>query len=161
MAANREILEALTSGIQSELASYFFYVEAIKKTEDPDFRSVLEELAGEEKKHFQMLEKQYDSMVKSEMWISTADILKGEGLPEIAANMADGHKELIESIKNLKTKREILDMALKLEESARDLFKKLADESDSETARKMFEHLAGFEEGHVKLVNDMIANLDD
>lgn len=161
MAANREILEALTSGIQSELASYFFYVEAVKITDDQDLKSILEELALEEKKHFQMLEGQYDSQVKSEMWISTADILKQDGLPEIEANMADSHKELIENIKNLKTKREILDMALKLEEDARDLFKKLAGESDSAEARKMFEHLAGFEEGHVKLVNDLIGKLEN
>jgi len=119
MKVNPEIIEALTDGIQSEIATYMFYIEAIKIVDNDEMKSILENLAGEEKKHFQILERQHDSLVRSEKWISTADILKQEGLPEINKEMQDKHKDLITNVQNLKDNREILEMALKLEEEAR------------------------------------------
>lgn len=159
MAAKSEILDALTTGIQSEIAAYVFYIETIKIIEAGDIKETLKNLAAEEKKHFQILEKQYDSLVRSEMWVSTADILKQDGLPEIDARMAEKHKDLIENVRNLKTPHEILNMALKLEIEAQNLFIKLADSSESEEGKKVFEHLAGFEEGHAKLIQGHIDNL--
>lgn len=159
MAANSEILDALTTGIQSEIAAYVFYIEAIKLMEANGIKGTLENLAAEEKKHFQILEKQYDSLVRSEMWVSTADILKQDGLPEIDAKMAEKQKDLIANVRNLKSPLEILNMALKLEIETQNLFIKLAEESESEEGKKVFEHLAGLEEGHAKLIQDHIDNL--
>lgn len=159
MAVNSEILDALTTGIQSEIAAYVFYIEAIKLIEEGELKKNLENLAAEEKKHFQILEKEYDSLVRSEMWVSTADILKQDGLPEIDARMAEKHKDLIERVRNLKTPLEILKIALKLEIEAQNLFIKLAGSSESEEGKKVFEHLAGLEEGHAKLIQTHIDNL--
>jgi len=159
MKVNPEIIEALTDGIQSEIATYMFYIEAIKIVDNDEMKSILENLAGEEKKHFQILERQHDSLVRSEKWISTADILKQEGLPEINKEMQDKHKDLITNVQSLKDNREILEMALKLEEEARDLFIRFANEAKSDEVKKTFKHLAGFEEGHAKLIKSMIANL--
>ena len=78
---NPDILSALTAGIQSEVASYVFYVEAAWKSEAHPVRDLLQRLALEEKQHFHVLERQYDSLVRSEKWISTADILRQQGLP--------------------------------------------------------------------------------
>lgn len=154
-----DILAALTSGIQSEAATYLFYLQASKKTESRDIKETLERLAGEEKSHFQILERLYDSLVRSEKWISTADILKQKGLPEIGEEMTSQHKELIEQVRRTKSKRKILDMALKLEIEARDLFLSMAGKSQAKEARETFEQLAHFEEGHVKLISSMIAQL--
>lgn len=159
MGANPEVLEALTSGIQSEVAAYVFYIEAAKKITTGDFKETIENLALEEKKHFFILESQYDSLVRSEKWITTADILRREDLPEIGEEMAEKHKDLVEAVKKLSTELEILQMALKLEEEARDLFAGLAQKAKSEEGRKMFTHLSGFEEGHVRLVKSMIDKL--
>ncbi|MCK5124665.1 MAG: ferritin family protein [candidate division Zixibacteria bacterium] len=159
MAVNSETLDALTIGIQSEISAYVFYIEAIKLIDDGDFKITLENLAAEEKKHFQILERQYDSLVRSEKWISTADVLKQEGLPEINAEMAAKHKDLIETVGGLKTPLEILNMALKLEVEAQNLFSRLAGSSKSEEGKKVFKHLAGFEEGHAKLIQGLIDKL--
>ncbi len=159
MTVNPEIIEALTDGIQSEIAAYVFYLEAIKIVDDNELKATLENLAGEEKKHFQILERQHDSLIRSEKWISTADILKQEGLPDINKEMQEKHRDLIANVQNLKTNREVLVMALKLEEEARDLFFKFAHEAESEEAKKTFTHLAGFEEGHALLIRNMIAKL--
>ena len=83
-----ETLMALTAGIQSEIASYVFYREASKKNETEQHKETLEKLALEEKEHFHVLEGQYNSLVRSEKWISISDILKRDGLPysEITRN---------------------------------------------------------------------------
>lgn len=161
MTVNPEIIEALTDGIQSEIATYVFYLEAIKIVKDETMIPVLENLAMEEKKHFQILERQHDSLIRSEKWVSTADILNQEGLPEINKEMQDKHKDLITSVQKLKTTREILDMALKLEIEARDLFVRFEKLAESEEGKKTFKRLAGFEEGHAKLIKNMIQNLTD
>lgn len=159
MADNSEILDALTIGIQSEIAAYVFYMEAIKLVDPGEFKETLENLATEEKKHFQILERQHDSLVRSEMWITIADILKQDGLPEIDEEMTEDHKDLIENVRNLNTHLEILNMALQLEIEAQKLFTGLASNSKSDEGKKIFEYLAGFEEGHVRLIQRLIDNL--
>jgi rubrerythrin len=159
MAVNPEILEALTAGIQSEVAAYVFYYEAAGKIQRKEFRETIEKLAQEEKKHFHILEGQYDSLVRSEKWNTIADVLRREGLPEISEEMQEKHKDLIAKVREIDSEITILQMALKLEEDARDLFKRLSEQAQSEEGRKTFSHLAGFEEGHVRLVQSMIDRL--
>ena len=152
---NPEILAALSSGIHSEVASYVFYVAAAKKTEAGELRDLLESLALEEKQHFQVLERQHDSLVRSEKWISTADILKQDGLPEISEDMNQLHRGLLDEVAAASTPTAVLDIALRLEIDARDLFAKAVDMVDSEEGKKVFRQLVGFEEGHVKLITQM------
>ena len=158
---NPDILAALTSGIQSEVATYVFYTEAAKVAFDKQLKEALLFLAGEEKKHFQILERQYDSLVRSEKWITTADVLKQEGLPEINEDMTAEHQELIDRVARMKTDREVLEMALRLEEDARDMFRDAAERSDSREAKDTFNYLSNFEQGHVNFINNLISNLDD
>ncbi len=150
------LLEALAHGIKSEVASYVFYTEAIKKEEAQPFRDALEKLAYEEKDHFHILERQYDSLVRSERWISTADILKQEGLPEINEEMTQQHRELMDEVARAGSLREVLDIAYRLEEEAFELFDGQARQTDSPEAKKMFTELAKFERGHMELINRMI-----
>ena len=98
-----DILSALTAGIQAEVAAYVFYLEASKKVEDKNLAKPLSDLAIEERKHFQILERQYDSLIRSEKWISTADILKQNGLPEIGEDMTNEHKDLVDDVGRMKT----------------------------------------------------------
>ncbi len=156
-----DILAALTTGIQSEVAAYVFYREVYKRFDDEQLRETLEQLAIEEKKHFHYLEKQYDSLVRSEKWISTADILKQNGLPEINEQMTGEHKELIDQVEKASGIREILDIAYDLETAARDLYRGAAEESDSRQAKEVFGYLAKFDEGHMRLINSMLDKLDD
>ncbi|MDH3892883.1 MAG: ferritin family protein [candidate division Zixibacteria bacterium] len=156
-AVHPDTLAALTSGIQSEVASYVFYIEAAKKVEDSELRESLKQLAGEEKDHFQILERQYDSLVRSEKWISTADVLMQNGLPEIDEEMTQQHRQLIDEVAGTETVGSILEIALRLEEEARDLFTQAAARSESDEGRQMFERLSKFEEGHVGLIRQMIS----
>jgi hypothetical protein len=62
---SKEILNALTTGINAEIASYVFYLEASKKKGAAEIKSILEQLALEEKRHFQILERQHNSLIKT------------------------------------------------------------------------------------------------
>lgn len=153
---NQETLQALTSGIQAEVASYVFYREALKKQQAVEIKTILEELALEEKRHFHLLERQYDSLVRSEKWISTADIMKQEGLPDVPEDMSQTHRELIAEVARTNSLKEILGIALRLEEQARDIYVKALTFVQSDDGKKMFERLVSFEEGHVRKVRGML-----
>ena len=153
--ADKETLAALTAGIQSEIAAYVFYREAVLKTDHEEVKGILEKLALEEKQHFQILERQYDSLVRSEKWITTADALRQEGLPEIDEDMSQKHQHYVQEVAKTNSLSEILDIALRLELEARDLFKGAANRCESESGKKMFTQLSGIEEGHAVKIKDM------
>ena len=152
---NPDVLNALTAGIQSEVASYVFYLEASKKDEAAKYKDILEKLALEEKDHFHILERQYDSLVRSEKWISTADILKQEGLPEITEEMSQQHQNLIDRVVKADSFKTILDIAYQLEEEAHLLFENAVEVVTTEEGKKMFRQLSKFEEGNMKMINEM------
>ncbi|UCD17678.1 MAG: ferritin family protein [Candidatus Zixiibacteriota bacterium] len=156
-----DILAALTAGIQSEVASYVFYREVFRRYDDDLITETLRILAEEEKKHFHFLEQQYDSLIRSEKWISTADIMKQDGLPEINEDMTEEHRELIDKVEKASGLREILDIAYDLETAARDLYRGAAEQANTGEAVDTFEYLARFEESHMRLINSMLDKLDD
>lgn len=153
---NPQILSALSTGIQSEVAAYVFYIEAAKKSQAREFRDVLEKLAAEEKMHFHILEGQHASLVRSEQWISTADILKRDGLPEIGEEMSHAHHDLIDEIRSADSIGEILEIAFHLEEEAYELFDREARRSPSPEGKKIFIDLAKFEQGHMTIISEMM-----
>ncbi len=153
---NPDVLMALNAGIQSETAAYVFYIEASKKTQAKQFKDVLERLALEEKMHFQILEGQHHSLIRSEKWISTADALKTEGLPEIGEEMNETHRELIKEVQAASTIKTILEIAYRLEEEAFELFDRQASQTSSPEGKKIFTDLAKFEEGHMRLIQEMM-----
>lgn len=148
-------LLALSAGIQSEVASYVFYLEASKQTKQDDIKKLLEKLALEEKAHFNLLERQHHNLVKSEKWISTADIMKRDGLPEVGEDMADEHRELIDAVRATTDVTALLDIAYRLEEDAHDLFAREATRAKTPAEQKIFEDLARFEKGHMAVIQDM------
>ena len=154
-AVSSEVLNALTVGISSEIASYVFYLEASRKPQAVEIKSVLEELALEEKKHFQILERQHNSLIKSEQWISLADVLKGEHLPEIGEDMAEVHKELLSEVQQANSIMKILDIAYRLEEEAYSLFLNQEKAVSSSEGKKVFSELAKFEQGHMRQIDQL------
>src|SRR4030067_2728628 len=109
-----EALKLLTLGIHPEIAAYVFYRRASKMIGDEDLRKVIVGLAMDEKAHFLSLEDAYDKNVRSECWAPYKDILSKDGLPEIDELVQETHKELLGKIRNLKNKKDILQMALLL-----------------------------------------------
>ncbi len=145
----KAVLEGLSKGIQAELAAYVFYKRGMGVARDDKLRQILSQLAADEKNHYRILEGQYDNLVRSEMWVTYNDILRKEGLPDIDEKIEDVHDELIEQISESSTPMRILEIALKLEKRARDLYRDLALKTDDPKGKETYNFLAKFENGHV------------
>jgi rubrerythrin len=152
---SKETLKALTTGINSEIAAYVFYLEASKKQVAAQIKSILEELALEEKRHFQILERQHSSLIRSEQWVSTADVFKSKDLPDISEDMSAVHRELIDEVRRTASIGAILDIAYQLEEEAFAMFDAQAAKAESDEGRKIFRELAKFEQGHMRKIDEM------
>lgn len=159
MKFSEEALKYLNLGIQSEIAAYVFYRRASKRIADGTLRKILDGLALDEKHHFLVLEDEYDRNVRSEMWAPYKDILVRDGLPEIDELIQDTHKELLGKIGRLRSSREVLEMALFLEQEACDLYRGASGKASEPEVRKVFDHLVAFEEGHVKTIEKELASL--
>jgi rubrerythrin len=159
MAFGEEALKYLNLGIASEIAAYVFYKRAMKLIGDPSLSKVLEKFAGDEKQHFLALEDAYDRQVRSECWAPYKDILSRAGLPDIDELVQETHKELLGRIGKLKTKKDVLEMALLLEKEAFDLFSNASSRTKEPEAKKIFDYLSSFEKGHVQSVEKELAAL--
>jgi len=153
---DKTVLEGISKGIQAELAAYVFYKKCIGITKDNNLRETLEKLAGEEKDHFRILEGQYDNLVRSEMWNTIADVLRQQGLPDIDENIEDVHEDFIEEVTPSTTPMRMLEIALKLEERARDLYNGFAQKVSDPKGKETYEYLAKFENGHALRIKKMI-----
>nr|WP_206206023.1 ferritin family protein [Thermococcus sp. JdF3] len=87
-AVNRELLEALLIevenenlsevdavriGMEQEKKTWEFYEKAASGAEHDDVRRVFEELAKIEKAHYELLKAQYDSVMKTGIWMDYQD----------------------------------------------------------------------------------------
>ncbi len=62
-------------------------------------------------------------------------------------------------IGTLKTRKDILEMALSLEKEAFDLFHDASAKAKDPDIKKVFDHLADFEKGHVITIEKALAAL--
>ncbi|HEY3488760.1 MAG TPA: ferritin family protein [Candidatus Deferrimicrobiaceae bacterium] len=159
MKFTEDALKFLNLGIESELAAYVFYKKALKLITDPALKETVEKLAADEKGHFLSLEDEYDENVRSECWAPYRDIMEKPGLPEIDEMLQETHVYLLDRVKSMKTRKEFLDIALMLEKEALKLFTDAAATVTNPEFKKVFEHLASFEQGHVQIIERELANL--
>jgi rubrerythrin len=159
MKVTEDALKFLNLGIESELAAYVFYRRASKMIGDETLRKVLDSLSSDEKAHFLQLEDAYDKNVRSECWAPYKDIMSREGLPDIDELMQETHKELLEKVPKMKSRKDVLEMALMLEKEAADLYRNASSKAKDPEIRKIFDHLVSFEKVHVKKIEQALSDL--
>ena len=157
MKCSEEALKFLNLGIESEIAAYVFYRKASRIVGDGPLRKIIDKLAMDEKGHFLALENEYDENVRSECWAPYKDILSKDGLPDIDELVQGTHKELLGKIAKLKGGKDVLTMALSLEKEAFDLFSNASSRAKTQDVKRVFDHLAAFEKGHVQLIEKELA----
>jgi len=150
--ATHKSLEALSRGINAELAAYVFYKRAGEIIKHAELSPLLEQLAGEEKDHYWILESQYDNLVRSEKWVTYNDIMRQSGLPEIPEDMAETHKQRLTLLDKSTDPIAILKMAIELEKEARDFYQLQLEVIDDPAARDFYSYLTKFEQGHVNVL---------
>lgn len=157
MTFSDEALKYLNLGIESEIAAYVFYKRAMGLVADESLRGILARLAGDEKGHFLVLEEAFDREVRSECWAPYKDIMTRPGLPDIDEMIQETHKELLGKIGSLKTRKDVLGMALMLEKEAFALFSGASARFREPELKKIFDYLASFEKGHVQTIEKELA----
>ena len=157
--STQQSLDILSNGINAELAAYVFYKRAAEKIDNDKYVEMFKKLAGEEKDHYWTLEAEYDSLVRSEKWITYNDLMRKSGLPDVPEEMAETHKKRLEKLENLTEIDKILELALQLEQDAYDYYTSQIDKVDDAVAKEMLEFLSKFELGHVNLIKKWIREL--
>lgn len=157
--STQQALDVLSKGINAELAAYVFYKRASEKVGNQDIIDLLEKLASEEKDHYWTLEAEYDSLVRSEKWVTYNDIMRKSGLPEIPEEMAENHQKRLTALDTVSDEISILKMALELEEEARDFYQSQVDKVDDPVAKEMYTFMAKVEQGHVNVISNWIRKL--
>ncbi|MFQ6104714.1 MAG: ferritin family protein [Candidatus Glassbacteria bacterium] len=154
-----EVLEILSLAIQAEVSAYVFYQRAVEKVNDDEIKNTLIDLARDEKDHFKVLESQYDSLHRSERWITYKDALLAEDLPDINERITESHKDMLDKLDEKKTTLEVLEMGLEKENRAYNFYKSQIENVSSTEGRDTFEHLMNFELGHVRKIENMIKRI--
>jgi len=66
-------VDAVKIGMEQEKLTWEFYEKAAKEAEHENVRRVFEELAKIEKAHYELLKAQYDSVMKTGIWMDYQD----------------------------------------------------------------------------------------
>ncbi len=152
-------LKGLDKGIQSELAAYVFYKKALVVTANEKVKSLLVWLADEERMHYRVLEREYDSLVRSEKWVTYNDIMREAGLPDLDERMQEVHEDFLKEIDGNITPERILKIGLMLEERACALYEGLAYSTEDPAGKETYEFLSRFERGHVNKIKTLMQEL--
>jgi len=66
-------VKAVELGMEQEKLTWEFYEKAAEETEDENVRKIFNELAKVEKEHYELLKAQYDSVMKTGIWMDYQD----------------------------------------------------------------------------------------
>lgn len=139
--------------MQMELDGYNFFLEKAKLMSQPSGKTLFEDLAEVEMEHFRFLKKQL------ELYRETSSFNAIQGNIE---NMYQAERDICkerERSEHLQSTLEqsdipdltILRMAYLIERDYAEFYRNAAENSDDESAKKVFETLAEWETGHEEL----------
>lgn len=135
------VSDILDVAIKSEESSYKFYQEMAGQAKDTEAAKVLTKLAQDEKDHLSYL-----------LWLKS-------GYPINEQVYFDGFEEAGELNAEMSAK-EVLEVAVKREGAAADIYRKMADIFKAEPDKCfIFERMAREEEHHAKAVSGMLEQL--
>ncbi|MFC2154044.1 ferritin family protein, partial [Candidatus Altiarchaeota archaeon] len=149
-------LQILDGAIKLEREGRRFYREAAGKVDDAAVREVLKRLENDEQDHQELLEYQYDSLSTKREWLVLQDFVhKCEEPERIREKLFDKEEGSISaSFKEEMSVREVLDLGIKLERGTMEYYRKAAQEISDDVGRQILEHLANWEEGHLKTLEE-------
>lgn len=125
-------LEVLGVAIRAETEAHRFYTRAMRGVQNPLLKEKFSRLAGEEKRHRQILEARYRAS-------------SGEEFPPIPRR---GGVEGKGKLPGELSPEEILTVAIRKEQEAAQFYRREAQKSADMSARFMLEYLADFERSH-------------
>jgi rubrerythrin len=139
------VLGGLRIAMEAELTGHQFYKAASKNTKDSKGKEAFSRMADEEMGHFNYLRHQYQSILKTGKYDFTKRLLmrhkKGGTNPIFS-------KEIQSRIKTSHFEVSALTIGMKLEMEAVGFYRKCATKAATPAAKKFYNELADWEQGH-------------
>lgn len=130
-----DFAEIIKFAIEREIEAETFYLEVAAKTTKEAMRGMFVGFAAEEKHHQEILK---GVLERKE------SVLQFKEVPDYKVSESVEPAKLTEGM----TMADVFTVAMKNEETAMQMYKRLADDTTSEEARRVFEGLAVMEQGH-------------
>jgi rubrerythrin len=141
-------IDGLKIALQTELNGIEFYRIAAEKTEDTKGKRVFQMLADDELKHFNALQKQYNSLIEQHKWlnldIGKAAMLQGES-PIFSV-------ELKNRVKGKHFEVSALSIGALLESNSIDYYRTMKEQNDDPVAKELYAQLQQWEETHLTAI---------
>ncbi|MEO0185884.1 MAG: ferritin family protein, partial [candidate division WOR-3 bacterium] len=120
-----------------------------EKTTDIKGKEVFKSLAQDEIKHFNELKKQYDHLLKENVWLFKIEL----GNPSSLVGESPIFNEEIKTrIKEHHFEMSALSIGALLESNSIDFYRKMKEESDEPAAKELFGQLQKWEEKHLEAI---------
>ncbi len=141
--------DALELTLAVERRGYSFYINASKKTQNPDGRRMFQDLAEEESDHLDKLQHEYRVLIDEHSWLRR----EPARLP-VSRKIADQifpERELLNvDVQDRTTHLEALEIAIDLERKSHRFFTDFAKQLDDPRGRKIFRDFADEERTHLE-----------
>ena len=147
--------EALSLAIRREKEANRYYSDAADRSTNANGREMFSWLASEEMKHIQILEKQWEEIKGSGMWLSEEGwCTYGDISNPIECSEFPSSSEARGEFKEEAPELEILKAAIEAEREATSFYADLAKSTSDPNGKAMFEQLARIEQGHLDLLEE-------
>lgn len=150
-------IDAVRTAIITEIKGLELYQTAAAKAEDPDARRMFEMLADEERGHKAFLETHYDSLLKTGEWAETE--LSPQSEEKVGQFILDDAFK--KSLRRGNFEMAVVAIAVDLEAKAVNFYREMAQKAEDEETRKVFKHLAAWEEDHHRQFLEMDKEIRD
>ena len=136
-------MNAIEIAKKMETDAIRFYTEAAGKTSHPAGKKMFETIAGDEKRHLEIV----NSMLKG-MDIRIDDVHPMENIRTVFETMKG---DLLKQVEATADELEAFKIAMKMEKEGIDFYNKMLKESRTEKEKNLFKKLIGEEEQHYKI----------
>lgn len=150
-------LDILKMGILMEMRGFAFYTKVAEQTTDTGIRNVFSIMAQEENLHIKYLSEQFSNFEKNKSFSHTS----------VTDSSAAGITKLIlsEEMKNKISaagyEAAAISAAIDMEKKAIEVYSKQAEISTDPNEKKLYKWLAGWEQGHLKVLSELDNELRD
>ncbi len=138
--------QIISDAIDDEVEAYTYYKNVSKRANDPALRNLFGELAGEEKKHRELLQQFLTKDIADFHFQASKDYKVADTLqtPKLTDDL---------------TPKDGIVIAIKKEQAAMDQYTELATLSTDAEQERLFAELASMERGHKARLEDIYTNM--
>jgi rubrerythrin len=147
--ATKDLLSSLRQAMLSERDGFKFYSMAAEQAGDSGAAETFNHLAEEEMAHFNVLQKEYQSLLDTGAWDPDTALdapLQPEGSGRIFS------EDFTRRIRGRHLEMAALSIGILLEKQSFEFYTRQAEASDDATVREFFSKLASWEEGHYQML---------